>query len=164
MLYKDIWISIIQFIDDEETLYNLRKISEYIRTYVDNYSTPTLKIQNMNQYHKIPFRKCKFIIYDVNNFSDKNLNVISNRLIGLNLRRNNTITNNGLKFFTNLTSLNLCNNNIITDNGLKTLTNLTELNLCDNNTITDDGLETLTNLKKLDLWNNNMITIMVSTL
>ena len=117
MLYKDIWISIIQFIDDEKTLYNLRKISEYMRIHVDNYTTPTLKIQNMNQYHKIPFRKCKFIIYDALKFNDKDINVIGNRLIELNLWRNNKITDNSLKILTNLTKLNLGYNNMITDNG-----------------------------------------------
>ena len=71
MLYKDIWISIIQFIDDEPTLYNLRKISENMSMYVDNYATPTFQIENMNQYHKIPFRKCKFII---NYLCTKNFN------------------------------------------------------------------------------------------
>ena len=158
MLYKDIWISIIQFIDDKKTLYNLRIISKYMRIYVDNYATPTLKIKNMNQYHKIPFRKCKFIINYARKFNDKDINVIGNRLIELNLWRNNKITDNSLKTLTNLTKLNLVRNNIITDNGLKTLTNLTELNLSNNNTITNNGLKTLTNLTELDLTRNNMIT------
>ena len=132
MLYKDIWISIIQFIDDEETLYNLRKISEHIRTYVDNYSTPTIEIENMNQYHKIPFRKCKFIINNAKKFSDKNLNVIGNKLIELDLWKNNTIT----------------------DNGLKTLINLTELYLYDNNTITDEYIYFLksNNVKIINIY------------
>ena len=38
-----------------------------MRTYVDDYATPTIKINNMNQYYKTPFRKCKFIIYSAIN-------------------------------------------------------------------------------------------------
>ena len=158
MLYKDIWISIIQFIDDEITLYNLRKISNKMRIYVDHYATPTLKIKNMNKYHKIPFRKCKFIIINARKFNDKDINVIGNRLIELYLWKNNTITDNGLKTLTNLTELDLYNNNTITYNGLKTLTNLTKLHLNFNNTITNNGLQTLANLTKLDLNYNNTIT------
>ena len=52
-----------------------------MRTYVDDYATPTIKINNMNQYYKTSFRKCKFIIYSAIKFSDKDINVIGNRLI-----------------------------------------------------------------------------------
>ena len=61
----------------------------------------------------------------------------------MDLRYNNTITNNCLKTLTNLTELNLCNNNIITDNGLKTLTNLTKIYLGYNNTITNEYIDFL---------------------
>ena len=158
MLYKDILISIIQFVDDEPTLYNIRKISDKMCTYVDNYTTLIIEIENMDQYYKTPFKKCKFIIHFAIKFSDKDINIIGNRLIELNLSFNHTITDNGLKFLTNLTSLNLSFYNTITDNGLKILTNLTELNLSNNNIITNNGLKTLTNLTKLYLEFNNTIT------
>ena len=139
MLYKDIWISIIQFIDDEKTLYNLRKISEHLQMYVDFYASPTVYICNMDQFYKTPFIKCKFIINNATYFSDTDLNIIDNKLIELTIWKNNTITDVGLKTLTNLTKLDLSGIDTITDNGLKTLTNLTELNLSNNNIITDYG-------------------------
>ena len=152
MLYKDILISIIQFVDDDLTLYNIRKISNKMRIYVDYYATPTIIIKNMNQYYETPFRKCKFIIYNTNYFSDKDLNMIGNKIIELDLFLNNKITDNSLKTLTNLAKLNLGYNNMITDNGLKTLTNLTKLYLWNNNTITDNSLKILTNLTELLLY------------
>ena len=68
----------------------------------------------MIQYYETSFRKCKFIINDAKKFGDKNLNVIGNKLIELDLWNNNIITNNGLKTLTNLTKIDLRYNNTIT--------------------------------------------------
>ena len=107
----------------QTNLYNLRKISKHICQYVDHYSTPTIEINNMAEYYGIPFDKCKLVIYNSKNFSDKNMNALANNLTSLDLWKNNKITDTGLSTLVNLTSLNLFHNNTITDECINNLKN-----------------------------------------
>ncbi len=94
--------------------------------------------------------------FDVhNNFSMNSLKFINN-LHTLNIF-SDTINDNDLKFFKNITHLDLKINNNITDEGLYHLQNIKTLVLEDNTQITDKGLKYLKNIKKLSLDLNTNI-------
>lgn len=80
------------------------------------------------------------------------------RIKSLLLHRNNSITDEILSNFDNLTILNLGSNKRISDVCLSKLTNLTQLDLGNNQQISDHSLSCLTQLKALDLDINRNIS------
>ncbi len=153
----DTWTHIISFIGVED-LYRLRVSSQSLMRNVDTYATPSIEIYNMDQYHKIPFKKCNLIIikhpwYIPQDgeyfFTNADLLVLSRSLTQLDLSWDNIVTDDTLSQLTNLRSLNLSNNRKITGAGVVSLTNLTKLDVGFPNALTDSDFQfpLLTTLK-----------------
>ena len=71
------------------------------------------------------------IVYDLDGINKDNYKYIQQ------MCPTNNVTDDDLKYLTNMTSLNLSYNNKITDKGIQNMTKMTNLNLSYNNKITD---------------------------
>ena len=106
------------------------------------------------------FRKVNFVvnIWTFNwKITDEGLKYLTN-VTSINLYCCSKITNEGLKYLTNVTSINLYCCSKITNEGLKYLTNVTSINLRECKKITDEALKYLTNATTINLEGCEKIT------
>ena len=121
MKYNNYLIHTIANYISNKDIKHLRLSNIFIKNNIYKYYIAICTINNYKvtiQLQKI-FKSIKVIVNNSSNFTNNEINKLSQIISNLNLCRNNKITDDGIRGLTNISELNLNINNKIIDEGIR---------------------------------------------